>query len=80
MIKVKDMPYSRLEKDETIAKINELLDKATTEGLTPELQAQYDALPHHAGECTDCEACVSRCPFDVDIPAKMDKAKEIFGK
>ena len=63
-----------------IAKINELLDKATTEGLTPELQAQYDALPHHAGECTDCEACVSRCPFDVDIPAKMDKAKEIFGK
>lgn len=63
-----------------IAKVNELLDKATTEGLTPELQAQYDALPHHAGECTDCGACISRCPFDVDIPAKMDKAKEIFGK
>ena len=63
-----------------IAKVNELLDKAETEGLTPELQAKYDALPHHAGECTHCGACMSRCPFGVDIPAKMDKAKEVFGK
>ena len=63
-----------------IAKVNELLDKAETEGLTPELQAQYDALPHHAGECTHCGACLSRCPFDVNIPAKMDRAKEVFGK
>ena len=61
-----------------IAKVNELLDKAETEGLTPELQAQYDALPHHAGECTHCGACMSRCPFGVDIPAKMDRAKEVF--
>ncbi|MBQ6742246.1 MAG: aldo/keto reductase [Bacteroidales bacterium] len=63
-----------------IAKVNELLDKAETEGMTAELQAQYDALPHHAGECTHCGACMSRCPFGVDIPAKMDKAKEVFGK
>ncbi len=63
-----------------IAKVNELLDKAETEGMTPELQKQYDALPHHAGECTHCNACMSRCPFGVDIPAKMDKAKEVFGK
>ncbi|MGX8712112.1 MAG: aldo/keto reductase [bacterium] len=63
-----------------IAKVNELLDKAETEGLTPELQAQYDVLPHHAGECTHCGACLSRCPFDVNIPTKMDKAKELFGK
>lgn len=63
-----------------IAKVNELLDKATYEGVTPELQAQYDALPHHAGECTDCGACLSRCPFEVDIPTLMDNAKEVFGK
>ena len=63
-----------------IAKVNELLDKAELEGLTPELQAQYDALPHHAGECTHCGACLSRCPFEVDIPAKMDRAQEVFGK
>lgn len=61
-----------------IAKVNELLDKAETEGKSPELQAQYDALPHHASECTHCGACMSRCPFGVDIPSKMDRAKEVF--
>ena len=63
-----------------IAKVNELLDKAETDGMTPDLQAKYDALPHHAGECTHCGACMTRCPFGVDIPTKMDKAKEVFGK
>jgi len=63
-----------------IAKVNELLDKAQTDGLTPELQQAYDALPHHAGECTHCGACMSRCPFGVDIPTQMDKANELFGK
>lgn len=63
-----------------IAKVNELLDKAETDGMTPDLQAKYDRLPHHAGECTHCGACMSRCPFGVDIPTRMDKAKEMFGK
>ena len=63
-----------------IAKVNELLDKAERDGMTPELQAQYDALTHHAGECTHCGACLSRCPFGVDIPTQMDRAKEVFGK
>ncbi len=63
-----------------IARVNELLDKASRDGLTPDLQAQYDALSHHAGECTHCGACLSRCPFGVDIPAQMDRAKELFGE
>ncbi len=63
-----------------IAKVNELLDKAEQNGVTPELQEQYDALPHHGGECTHCGSCLSRCPFEVDIPARMDRAKEVFGK
>lgn len=63
-----------------IAKVNELLDKAETEGLTAELQAQYDALPKHGGDCTHCGACQTRCPFGVDIPSKMDAAKKKFGK
>ena len=73
-----------------IAKVNELLDRverqrgdagdASCSAAVPaDLQAQYDALPHHAGECTHCGACMSRCPFGVDIPAKMDRAKEVFG-
>ena len=63
-----------------IAKVNELLDKAELNGVTPELQEQYDALPHHAGECTHCGSCLSRCPFQVDIPSRMDRAKAVFGK
>ncbi len=63
-----------------IAKVNELLDKAELNGVTPELQAQYDALPKHGGDCTHCGACLSRCPFDVDIPSRMDAAKAMFKK
>lgn len=63
-----------------IAKVNELLDKAQTEGYTAELQAQYDALPHHASECTHCGSCMTRCPFGVDVPQRMDEAADLFGK
>ncbi|MBR1850318.1 MAG: aldo/keto reductase [Bacteroidales bacterium] len=62
-----------------IAKVNELLDKAETEGLDPELEAKYKSLSHHAGECTHCGACMSRCPFNVDIPTRMDAARTMFG-
>ena len=63
-----------------IAKVNELLDKAELNGLDDELQAQYNLLDHKASECTHCGACLSRCPFGVDIPARMDAAKAMFEK
>ena len=63
-----------------IARVNEMLDKAQHDGLTAELQAQYDALPHHASECTHCGSCMTRCPFGVDVPKKMDEAASVFGK
>lgn len=63
-----------------IAKVNELLDKAELNGLTDELQAKYNLLDHKASECTHCGACLSRCPFGVDIPARMDAAKAMFEK
>ncbi|MBQ8703290.1 MAG: aldo/keto reductase [Bacteroidales bacterium] len=63
-----------------IARVNELLDKAELGGLTDELQAQYNQLDHKASECTHCGACLSRCPFGVDIPARMDAAKALFEK
>ena len=62
-----------------IARVNELLDRAETEGLGDELRSQYEALPRHGGDCTHCGACLSRCPFGVDIPARMDRAREVFG-
>ena len=63
-----------------IARVNELLDQAELSGLTAELQTQYDALPHHASECTHCGSCLSRCPFGVDIPDRMDAAARLFGR
>lgn len=63
-----------------IAKVNELLDKAETDGLTTQLQEEYDQLEHHASECTHCGGCMTRCPWGVDVPARMDRAKELFGK
>ena len=68
-----------------IAKVNELLDKAEAaqaqgQPIPAEVQKAYNDLPHHASECTDCGTCKSRCPFDVDVPSRMHKAVEVFGK
>jgi hypothetical protein len=63
-----------------IARVNELLDKAEREGMNAELQAEYAALAHHASECTHCGACLTRCPFGVDIPTRMDQAAALFEK
>ena len=46
--------------------------------MTVELQAAYDALTARASDCTGCGACVERCPFGVDVVAKMTRAVELF--
>jgi predicted aldo/keto reductase-like oxidoreductase len=38
----------------------------------------YASLPAKASECIECEVCLERCPFDVDIIAKMHRAAEVF--
>ncbi len=63
-----------------IARINELADKALTEGINDKIRAEYEALPHHASECTHCGSCLTRCPFGVNIPEKMDHIAVLFGK
>lgn len=68
-----------------IAKVNELLDKAETalsqgRPVPAEVQQAYDNLEHHASECTHCGSCVGRCPFSVDVPQRMEHAKQVFGK
>lgn len=64
-----------------IAKVNRFLDQAKHDGsVSPELQAAYDALPHHASECVECGNCESRCPFDVPIRQRMHEAAKTFGK
>jgi len=38
----------------------------------------YGSLPAKASECIECEVCLERCPFDVDIIGKMHRAVEVF--
>jgi predicted aldo/keto reductase-like oxidoreductase len=38
----------------------------------------YAGFPVKASACVECGVCVERCPFDVDIVAKMHRAVEIF--
>jgi len=51
-------------------------------GLTPFHQKfnreAYLSLPAKGSDCIECEVCLERCPFDVDIIAKMHRAAEVF--
>ena len=64
-----------------IAKVNRLLDEAKKHETIPEeVMAEYKALEHKAGECRDCGACESRCPFDVPVRERMHEAAALFGE
>lgn len=64
-----------------IARVNELLDAAKASDKVPaDIQKAYDALPHHASECTQCGTCEGRCPFDVPVQQRMKDAVNVFGK
>ena len=39
----------------------------------------YDADPARGSDCIECGLCLERCPFDVDIIAKMQREAEVFG-
>ncbi len=47
-------------------------------GVTDQVRADYDALPVRASECTECGECMGRCPFGVDIIARLQEAVEVF--
>jgi predicted aldo/keto reductase-like oxidoreductase len=47
--------------------------------LTGEVHAAYGALEARASDCTKCGACKERCPFGVDVTAKMEQAVAVFG-
>ncbi len=50
-----------------------LLEQGRQE-LTEELRASYADLEHDASECIACGQCTSRCPFGVNVVAKMEEA------
>lgn len=61
-----------------IAETNKLIDTAAFE-ITPLVKRQYEALDVHAGACTACGQCETRCPFKVEIIAKMQQGAAMFG-
>lgn len=64
-----------------VASVTKFLNLAKAQGTVPEtVREHYEVLPHHAGECIQCGACETRCPFGVPIIENMKQAAEIFGK
>ena len=64
-----------------VASVTKFLNLAKAQGNVPEtVREHYEVLPHHAGECIQCGACETRCPFGVSIIENMKQAAEIFGK
>ena len=50
-------------------------------GMVPEtVREHYAALPHKAGECIACGACEKRCPFEVPVIERMQRAAQTFGE
>jgi predicted aldo/keto reductase-like oxidoreductase len=60
-----------------IGQVIRLLETASG-GITGRLRAAYQQLGDGAHECTRCGECLDRCPFGVDIVAKMDEAAATF--
>ena len=53
-----------------IAKVNKALDSLDA--------AQYAALDVKASACAQCGKCMERCPFGVDVIARMEQAAMVF--
>ena len=64
----------------SVADVTKFLHLAKAQGEMPEtVREHYKALLHHAGECVQCGACETRCPFGVSIRENMREAAQLFG-
>ncbi|MCM1223872.1 MAG: aldo/keto reductase [Lachnospiraceae bacterium] len=63
-----------------IASVNKFADLCEAQHTVPEtVREHYGALGKKAGDCIQCGACETRCPFGVKIIEHMQKARRIFG-
>ncbi len=60
-----------------IARVNRLVD-TSKHVFTENLYSEYNELSAKASDCTECEACMKRCPFNVDVISHMKEAKRLF--
>lgn len=66
-------------KEIDVASVTKYLNLAKAQGEVPEtVREHYGLLAHHAGECIQCGACETRCPFEVPVMENMKAAKEMF--
>jgi predicted aldo/keto reductase-like oxidoreductase len=50
----------------------------TRYGLQEWAQEQYAALDVKVEECAECEQCIEKCPYGLDIPRLLKKAAEVL--
>ena len=63
-----------------VATVNKFYDLAVQQPAVPEsVRAHYEALPATASACIGCQSCEDRCPFGVEIAARMEKTAALFG-
>ena len=63
-----------------IAMVNKFYDLAVQQPSVPEsVKEHYRALGVTASACIGCRSCESRCPFGVEVAARMSRAQELFG-
>jgi len=60
-----------------IARINRLVE-ISKHVFSKDLYTEYNDLSAKASDCIECEACMKRCPFNVDVISKMKEAKRLF--
>ncbi len=67
--------------DIDIAMVNKFYDLAVLQPEVPEsVRQHYLDLPVTASACIGCQSCESRCPFEVRIAERMEKAAALFGE
>ena len=65
----------------SVADVTKFLNLSKAQGEIPEtVREHYASLTHKAGECIECGACETRCPFEVSIIENMREAAKLFGK
>lgn len=62
-----------------IAMVNKLYDLAVMQEAVPAtVRAHYEQLKASAADCIGCKGCESRCPFQVSVVERMEKARQLF--
>jgi predicted aldo/keto reductase-like oxidoreductase len=54
------------------------LAAAAEQGVSPDMRAEYAALPARASDCIECGECAERCPFGVEVVERIRGAARLL--